>query len=212
MPTSAPTVSSNGTSIAFDDEHFAPQRDSTGLLGDPAALRDRYDADGYLRLRGVLDPRSLRRLRAAYFSQFDPGYLAPGSDPADGLFSGWRPTMAAHGTAGHPAHGFVRSDDFLTFCASPALEALAVVLLDGPVVQLPRRILRHFDRSRPRASRAHTDFTYLDGGSDRLLTAWVPIGDCPLATGGLVYLEGSHRLARADLDLLRARTDRRDDR
>jgi ectoine hydroxylase-related dioxygenase (phytanoyl-CoA dioxygenase family) len=38
---------------------------------------------------------------------------------------------------------------------------------------------------------------YLRAGTDRLVTAWIPIGDVPVRMGGLLYLEGSHRLGRA---------------
>jgi len=38
---------------------------------------------------------------------------------------------------------------------------------------------------------------------------WLPIGDCPVAAGGLVYLEGSQHIPSADLDVLKSvRTDR----
>jgi ectoine hydroxylase-related dioxygenase (phytanoyl-CoA dioxygenase family) len=208
-----PTVSSNGVPVPFDSEHFAPLADSTPLLDDPAALVERYRHDGYLLLRRVLDPERVEAVRRAYFTSFGPGYLRAGTDPADGIFSGWRPEgLAAHGTAGHPAHDFVRSAEFLDFCARPELTAIAETVLEGPVRQLPRRILRHFDRSRPAASRAHTDYTYLDAGSDHLVTAWIPLGDCPLPTGGLIYLEGSHHLGDDELESLRVRSDRVGDR
>jgi ectoine hydroxylase-related dioxygenase (phytanoyl-CoA dioxygenase family) len=73
---------------------------------------------------------------------------------------------------------------------------------------VPRRILRHFHRASRKASRAHVDFDYMDQGSDRLVTAWIPLGDCPVECGGLIYLEGSHRIPRRELDRLRPYTDR----
>lgn len=212
-PTSKPVVTSNGVAIPFDAVYFAPMHDSTAVAGDPGALRARYATDGYLLVRNVLDSTRLQELRAAYFNQFDPSYLQEGTTPGEGIFSGRRPQdLSAHGTPGHPAHDFVRSQMFLDFCADGHLAALASAILGGPVDQLPRRILRHFDNSAPSASRAHVDFTYLDAGTDRLLTVWAPIGDCPVAAGALVYLEDSHRLGPDDLERLRARSDRRHDR
>ena len=58
------------------------------------------------------------------------------------------------------------------------------------------------------ASRAHVDYSYLDRGSDQLVTVWIPLGDCPRPTGGLVYLEGSHRLPIVQLRSPAAVTDR----
>ncbi len=205
-------LQSNGIAIPFDDRHFAPQRDSSGLLSDPAALQARYREDGYLYLRGVLDRPTVIEMRQAYFSRFDPSYLLSGTDPGDGIFSGHRDQrLPAHGVAGHPAHAFVRTPRFIAFADDPRLEDLASRILGGPATRLPRAIVRHFDRAMPLASRAHVDYSYLDAGSDQLLTVWVPLGDCPRPTGGLVYLEGTHGRDRSSFDFLRSVTDRPDD-
>jgi hypothetical protein len=206
MPT---TLTSNGAPVPFDTSHFAPMRDSSELAGDAEALRERYTEDGYLYLKRFLDPASSLAMRSAYFSLFDAGYLRAGSTTADGVFSGRVPTgLPPHGVEGHPAHSFVRGEGFDRFASRPELADLAGTLLGGAAWRLPRSIVRHFDRSSKRASRAHTDFTYLDEGSDRLITMWIPFGDCPLAAGGLLYLEGSHRMDSAQLEALRSVTDR----
>jgi ectoine hydroxylase-related dioxygenase (phytanoyl-CoA dioxygenase family) len=85
-------------------------------------------------------------------------------------------------------------------------------LLDGPAELLPRRILRHYHRDTDQASRAHIDYDYMNRGTDQLVTAWIPLGDCPLECGGLIYLEGSQQLPAAKLDQLRRFTDRPNDR
>jgi hypothetical protein len=204
-----PDPTSNGIAVPFDERHFAPLRDSSALRGDVQALRSRYEKDGYLYLRGVLDRTTVMGVRAEYFATFPPGYLRTGTTPADGIFSGYRPSeLPAHGVAGHPAHSFVRSRRFASFATNRRLEDLAAGVLGGPVQRLPRAIVRHFDRSRPISSRAHIDYSYLDQGSDQLLTMWIPLGDCPRATGGLIYLEGSHRLPASSFERLRAVTDR----
>lgn len=207
-----PTVTSNGVEVPFDAEHFAPLVDSTARRGDPAALREHFRRHGYLYLRGVIDPDRLRRLRAGYFGAFDPSYL-DGHHPVEaGVFSGRRPrSLPAHGTVGHPAHGLVRSEAFADLARDPALAELAAGILDAPCRMLPRQIVRHFDRSVPRASRAHRDHRYLDQGSDRLLTMWIPLTDIPLATGGLIYLEDSDGVDPSELDRLRSVSDRLED-
>jgi ectoine hydroxylase-related dioxygenase (phytanoyl-CoA dioxygenase family) len=203
------TLSSNGVAVPFDPRYFAPLRDSSALRSDPDELRARYTEDGYLYLRGVLDPDAVTAVRDAYFSQFHPSYLRAGTTPAQGIFSGRRPAdLPSHGVNGHPAHAFVRSVRFEAFASDPALAALAQDVLAGAVERLPRSIVRHFDRSSPTASRAHVDYSYLDAGSDQLLTAWIPLGDCPRSTGGLVYLEGTHTMERSSFDPLRTVTDR----
>ncbi len=39
----------------------------------------------------------------------------------------------------------------------------------------------------------HCDVVYMGRGTNRLYTAWVPLGDIDLSLGGLLLLEGSHR-------------------
>ncbi len=202
-------LSSNGIRIPFDQAHFAPLRDSSPLLGDAAALHERYQRDGYLFLPGALDPSFVLAQRRGYFSQFDSSYLAPGTTATDGIFSGYRdPNLPSHGVDGHPAYAFVRTEGFTAFADDDRIADLARQVLGGSVQRLPRAIVRHFDRSSPRASRAHVDYSYLDGGSDELLTTWIPLGDCPRVSGGLIYLEGSHLMDRASFDVLRTVSDR----
>jgi ectoine hydroxylase-related dioxygenase (phytanoyl-CoA dioxygenase family) len=205
----AAIVASNGKPVPFNDMFFAPMRESSHLLDYPVALRSRFLEDGYLHLRGVLDRDEVLALRAAYFSRFGAGFLKEGTTPTDGIYSGHvAADLPAHGMLGHPAHDFVRSALFADFADSPVLRQLAETLLGGDARMLPRQILRHFYRGSGRASRAHVDFDYMNHGSDQLVTMWIPIGDCPLASGGLVYLDGSHHLDRERIEPLRAVTDR----
>ncbi|MEU6742839.1 phytanoyl-CoA dioxygenase family protein [Streptosporangium sandarakinum] len=213
MERAARVLSSNAVPVPFTGELFRPLPDSTALLGDPEALRRRFREHGVLLLRGVLDPAAVVALREAYLSTVPPEMLHAGSSPAEGRFSGKEPEgLPGHGVAGHPAHAFVRSPRFAEFVDQPALSKLAETLLDGPCVRLRRSILRHFHRGSPRASRAHTDYAYMDRGTENLLTVWIPVGDCPLDNGPLVYLEDSHTAAPEQLDRLRERLDRPGDR
>ncbi|MFD4024086.1 phytanoyl-CoA dioxygenase family protein [Streptomyces sp. NPDC058576] len=213
MPES--TLHSNGVPIVFSPDLFGPLRASEGLLDDPQALCERLRTDGYLYLPGVLDRAEVLRLRGAYFSLFPDGYLADGARPEAGVFSGCVPAgLPEYGIAGHPAHTFVRSAAFQRFVDDPLLAGLAETLLGGSAWMLPRRILRHFHRGSGRASRAHVDLDYMNATSrsPRVVTMWIPVGDCPPRTGSLVYLEGSHTLEPEEYAPLRDTVDRPGDR
>lgn len=202
-------ISSNGLRLPDAPGYVQSEPDPGVSARDRHRWRERYATDGYVVIRGALDPEAVWALRREYFAAFPPSYLAEGTDPVEGLFSGHRPAgMPPHGVAGHPAHAFVRSESFARFVGDPALTAVAAELLGTGVRLLPRTIVRHFDRSAPVASRAHTDFRYLDEGSERVVTAWIPLGDIPLAAGGLVYQAGSHRVDPDRLATLRAVNDR----
>jgi ectoine hydroxylase-related dioxygenase (phytanoyl-CoA dioxygenase family) len=67
----------------------------------------------------------------------------------------------------------------------------------GPSYLHKRKLMRYTKHRDASATGAHYDLTYLRAGTDKLVTAWIPIGDTPVAMGGLVYLEGSHAIGRA---------------
>lgn len=95
----------------------------------------------------------------------------------------------------------IPSVEYARFCAQPALRGWFSWLLAADVHLHRRKILRH---TRPgesgvgAATQAHYDLVYLREGTDRLLSAWIPLGDCPVEVGGLTYLEGSHRRVMAE--------------
>jgi ectoine hydroxylase-related dioxygenase (phytanoyl-CoA dioxygenase family) len=68
--------------------------------------------------------------------------------------------------------------------------------LDGFAYLHKRKLLRHTRPGEGRATPAHYDLVYLRGGTQRIVTNWIPIGDTPVEMGGLTYLEGSHALGR----------------
>ena len=53
----------------------------------------------------------------------------------------------------------------------------------------------------------HCDLVYMGRGTFHLYTAWTPIGDVPLTTGGLMILENSHRRADRLRNYLRRDVD-----
>ena len=154
--------------------------------------REQFARDGYLLVRSALPRERVLALRQAYFELFDRSMLKDG-DARRGEFSGQLPEgLPAHGRPGHPAHRFVRSPEFAEFRATAVFAQMAQVVLGGPVALIQRTPLRHFICGSNSASRPHLDRTYLDGERDASVTIWIPLGDCPIEAGGLLYLEGSH--------------------
>ncbi len=90
---------------------------------------------------------------------------------------------------------------YQALCRHPAIEGWFTWLLGEDVHLHRRKIIRHV---RPGeigvglATQAHYDLVYLREGTDRVLSMWIPLGDCPLERGGLVYLEGSHHRVRRE--------------
>lgn len=167
---------------------------------DRGALWDRLREQGYLFLPGLLDPGTVRAFRAFYFESLR----------GSGLWDETRPAMDGFGAKTPVDQGLLRhqlfraiipSAEFEQLCTQPALRDWFTWFLDDDVHLHRRKILRH---TRPgetgigTATQAHYDLVYLREGTDRLLSAWFPLGDCPVEVGGLTYLEGSHRRVLAE--------------
>jgi ectoine hydroxylase-related dioxygenase (phytanoyl-CoA dioxygenase family) len=165
---------------------------------DPAEplqiLSARYEAEGYLWLKGLLPKTEVLEFRRYFFSRFaDTGLLLPGSDPAEGRAN---PDRAAPDQTRKRLMEVVRSAAFESFCLTPPLWRFLDGLVGGMCYLHKRKMLRYTKPDDPSSTGAHYDLVYLRGGTDRLVTAWIPIGDVPVHMGGLVYLEGSHALGR----------------
>jgi phytanoyl-CoA dioxygenase PhyH len=154
-------------------------------LGDRDALRARLTRDGYLFLRGLLPAADVEAFREYYFSRI----------PAVDDRAGFRKVLFGE---------IVPGAEYAAFCSQPALRGWFEWFLGGETFLHQRKIIR---QTRPgengigTATQAHYDLLYLRGGTDQVLSAWIPLGDCPVSLGGLTYLEGSHhRVLRDEAD------------
>ncbi|MQY10486.1 1-deoxypentalenic acid 11-beta-hydroxylase [Streptomyces sp. RB5] len=163
---------------------------------DRAELWRRLRRDGYLYLPGLLDADVVRDFRRTYFEAVAAaGLLDPATDPAAGRDSGGQVDLAVLRRILY--RDVVPGDAYARFCSQPALRGWFARLYDDPVFLHRRKIIRHVrpgERGVGTATQAHYDLVYLREGTDRLLSAWIPLGDCPVPRGPLIYLEGSHRV------------------
>ena len=175
--------------------------DSTGLLGDGAALRARSDRDGYLFFRGLLDRARVLGLRRQMMQVVaDHGWLVDGTDPMAGVadvaaFDRVPPAEVAFCGTGVPIDAYrdiYRLEAFHAIGHDPAMLGLYESLIGAPVLRQPLSIARIMV---PGSSFAptppHQDFIHIQGTTD-VWTAWFPLGDCPVSLGGLTVLVGSH--------------------
>ncbi|MGO8060850.1 phytanoyl-CoA dioxygenase family protein [Rhizobium johnstonii] len=156
------------------------------------AIRRRYQDDGYVWLKGLLPRADVIDFRRWVFERLaETGLVEPGSDLSLGLASadGFDKNLADRRLM-----SLVRSAAYEGFCAQPPLARFMDDFLQGISYLHKRKIMRFVQPGTPTATPAHYDLVYLRGGTSRLVTAWIPIGDIPTEMGGLVYLEGSHTL------------------
>ena len=170
--------------------------ESRALLGDPAALRDRMAADGYLFFRRLLPPAAVAAVRGRMLAVLaEAGWLSP-DRPAEAAI----PAPGRFAVEPEPAYLDVMRRQFAieelhALQHRPELLELATALFDAPTLPLPlplfvcRNIFPDRDAF---TTPAHQDFVHIQG-SRRNHAAWVPLGDCPAEMGGVAVAAGSHR-------------------
>lgn len=124
----------------------------------------RFRADGYLFLKGILNREQILAFRQFYFDNLE--------------------------TLG--VHGLVRTAEYQALCAAPEVVRFYEWFLGGAVHLHKRKLLRHSEPKAHMMTGAHYDLVYINQGTSRVYTSWIPLGDLPLSTGTLMYLEQSH--------------------
>lgn len=183
-----PRLTSLGHALDVSNGRFGWFRDSTPLLDDPPALRDRFAEEGYAFLPGTLDTSLVDQARERLLEQFhELDLLQLGTPVSDGIARApWRPQSV---------HKLIH--------ANAPLQRL---LYSGRMLEIHETLfgtaIRHFDFTWIRAigpgrgTAPHADAVYMNRGTPRLVTAWTPLMEIPLEIGGLLVMPGSHRIAR----------------
>ena len=161
---------------------------------DRDALWHRLRRDGYLYLKGHLSPETVNNFRGYYFGQLaGANVTVPGTDPVLGISS---PDIVDRAAMREALFGeIVPGAEYQQLCAHPAIAGWFAWFLQDDVHLHRRKIIRHTKPGEAgigTATQAHYDLVYLREGSDRVLSMWIPLGDCPVSRGGLAYLENSH--------------------
>lgn len=171
-------------------------------LGDRDALWRRLRRDGYLFLRGALDSQAVLDFRRYYFEALaSSGVTRPGTAPALGLAG----TDIDRERMRHQLfRQVVPGETYRRFCSQPAIRDWYRWFLGEEVHLHRRKLVRHVapgERGVGTSTQAHYDLVYLREGTDRVLSSWIPLGECPVSRGGLTYLESSHhRVLDAEAD------------
>lgn len=179
-------LTSNGFQLANDPGRVARLQPTDPSL-NITTLREQYQEQGYLWLKGILDRREVLEFRRRYFDAYrDTELLEPGTDPTDALYSG-KPVPNFNKRLVEITHWAA----YEAFCLSAPIWQFYERFFEGAPYLHKRKLIRHMLPGDPAATGAHYDLIYLRGGTDRLCTSWIPIGDIPVEMGGLVYLENS---------------------
>ena len=170
---------------------LAPMRDSATLLADPPALRARFAEDGYLFLRGVLDPAAVRAARAEVLARLEAvGEIAPGGE---GIFTGRSRRRELEPDAGRFWKSVSEGPTLRAVSHGPGVARVMEAVAGEKVRAQDYMFLRVGVPGR--ATGLHFDYPFFTRAHDRVWTVWLPIGDAPIDRGPVVVVEGSHRFA-----------------
>jgi ectoine hydroxylase-related dioxygenase (phytanoyl-CoA dioxygenase family) len=160
-----------------------------------AAWQTRLANQGYLYFKNFFDPAKINAFRAYYFkSLVKSGLVTPDSDPVEGL-DGPGPVDQLK-VRDILFNEIVTGKEYEALCTSPELVTFFEKFFGGPVFLHKRKIIRHIRPEGGKSTGAHYDLVYLREGTDQVLTAWIPLGDCKIEDGALIYLEDSHKIIR----------------
>jgi hypothetical protein len=182
-------LTSCGYPLDTSEHAFGDLRDSSFLLSDPESLRARLGEDGYLYIRGYFerdDVLEVRRELVTRMLKFE--MLEPGTDPMDAIIR-----VKKSENAPSPGNNDFAKDNAI----------LERFLYSGRNMEFYRRFfgeeVLHFDftwmrmMARGNGTQPHCDVVYMGRGTrEKLMTAWIPMGDALREMGGLMILEGSH--------------------
>lgn len=191
MPTATATTAVRFAEheVAYPSAQLGELRDANALLGDPQALQQRLDEDGYLLIRGLHDREAVLDARREILQRCaDEGRLdlaAPLMDariPSDGKGTFFGKTKDDAIKSAPAFQRLVRSQRLMHFF--DGFFATPSMTFDFQWL----RLVGHGDSTGP-----HLDNVYMGRGSQRLLTVWTPIGDVGLDQGPLAIGIGTHR-------------------
>jgi Phytanoyl-CoA dioxygenase (PhyH) len=173
-------------------------RDSKESWGDIEALRHRIATDGYVFMRGLLDPQLISTVGRTGMAHLQAaGWTVPDADPVTAPPRA--PVRAVKMRDAFADAGYRQILMDPTFNAIPFTSALAGLMAQilGPAgfcypFKLPRIVYPAALVPRQPGNTVHKDY----GSVQDMFTCWVPLGAVPQTLGGLAISPGSQGSSR----------------
>lgn len=182
---------SNGVKMDLSAAKFGELRESNDILNNPATMHDRMTEEGYLFFRGLIAPDEVLAARREILLKYA--------------------IVGEIDSINHPLMDAIQSEQ--TFIDKVNLRAFTESVRTGlayqNVVLNPKLIgflatflggpIHPYDFRWPRFVRPgegcgfHYDGPYMNRGTERVFTTWIPLGDVTKHEGALIILENSHK-------------------
>jgi hypothetical protein len=173
-------------------------KDSKGSFGDSDALRHLISTDGYVFMRGLLDPQAVRAAGRTGLAHLQgAGWTMSSSDPVTA--APLTPVRAVRMRDAFLDRGYQRILAEPSFNAIPFTSALSALMAQilGPrsfcyPLKVPRIVYPASMVPRQPGNTVHKDYHSVQD----MFTCWVPLGSVPRTLGGLAIEVGSQRSSR----------------
>jgi ectoine hydroxylase-related dioxygenase (phytanoyl-CoA dioxygenase family) len=204
-PAPSPALTANGFAVDTSPDRFGELTPADDLLGDPTGLREAMDAQGYLFFRGLLDPSVVAAARHEVLLKYAILGEIDDRHPLDDAIAGDAAAVTAANVRAF-SESVRTGAHYLAVTDAPEVVAVHTALLGGEV--------KSFDMRWPRFVRPgegcgfHCDGPYMNRGTSRIFSSWIPLGRVQRHEGALMLLEGSHRSERLHDGYLNADADR----
>lgn len=190
------------------DESSVGRMKQTPIDTPMEEMRRRFEEDGYIWVKNVMPREDVNDMREAYFKHLEPtGILKPGTSPRKGIFDDTADPVAHNGVGGADLPEAIERVNklvsahtmpfYLAFLEHPHLRTFVRNFMQWEKDVLIKRSMMRHNVPNGFSTGIHYDRIFLRAGEADFLTAWVPIGDCSAAGGGLMYMEHSDEIGRS---------------
>lgn len=179
---------------------FAPMTDSSDVRDDADALRERMDEDGYLYVRGLIDPERVMSVRREILPILARHRWIAGGDRLERARATGGPWREGDDEYFEVYDELQKLESFHTLAHDEGLLTVMRTVLGETAFPHPLKVARLVFPSNPTVTTPpHQDFLN-NQGTPSLTAAWIPLGDCPMNKGPLAVLRGSHRFGVLPLE------------
>lgn len=150
--------------LELGGKYLGTLRESNDILDDPVELRERMSQDGYLLLRGLQNPDTVRAARQLILNNLDANNQIDRNYPLDdGVIK-----AGAHGAFLGGSKALTRDPAFLHLVESPEIMGFFARMLRSDVITFDYKWLRLV--STGDYTGAHYDIVYMNRGTHNLYT------------------------------------------
>ncbi len=189
-PAASEQVTSLGIVLDTGDHAFGRLQDATPALAEGRydVLRARYDEDGYLLLRGLLDREEARAAQAEIVDSLAARGLLDTDHPLRERIAARHARISKFGFEGEDR----RFATVRRLVLSTRMHAFYELFFGSAARAFDYVWLRLMAPGQ--ATPPHCDIVYMGRGTDALCSNWIPLTDVGRDDGPLMLLEGSHRI------------------